>query len=79
MIKIFLLPDTPQSVKEKTKVSSATCADVTRLLFMFENLRLTLAKKHCEWERNKTIISKTFVFFHLLRHLATTSKCLFLN
>ena len=47
-------------IKDK---SIATCADVTRLLLMFENLRLTLAKKRCEWECNKTITSKIFVFF----------------
>ena len=40
--------------------SIATCADVTSLLLMFENLRLTLAKKRCEWECNKTIIFETF-------------------
>ena len=56
-------------IKEK---SIATCADVTHLSLMFENLRLALAKKRCEWECNKTIISKTFVYFHLLRHMATT-------
>ena len=38
----------------------ATCADVTRLLLLFENLRLALAKKRCEWECNKTIISEIF-------------------
>ena len=42
-------------IKDK---SIASCADVTRLLLMFENLRLTLAKKRCEWECNKTIISE---------------------
>ena len=63
-------------IKDK---SIATYADVTRLLLMFENLRLTLAKKRCEWECNKTIFLKTFMFFHLLRHLATTLKCLFSN
>ena len=41
----------------------ATYADVTRLLLLFENLRLTLAKKRCEWECNKTIISETFCVF----------------
>ena len=30
---------------------------------MFENLRLTLAKKRCEWECNKTIISENFCVF----------------
>ena len=40
-----------------------TCADVIRLLLMFENLRLALAKKRCEWECNKTMISeKVYVF-----------------
>ena len=36
--------------------SIATCADVTRLLLMFENLRLALAKKRCEWECNIGVI-----------------------
>ena len=40
-------------IKDK---SIAICADATRLLLMFENLRLTLAKKRCELECNKTII-----------------------
>ena len=37
-------------IKDK---SIATCMDVIRLLLLFENLRLTLAKKRC-----KTDISK---------------------
>ena len=32
------------------------------MLLKFENLRLTLAKKRCEWECNKTIISVFCVF-----------------
>ena len=51
-------------IKDK---SIATCADVTRLLLMFENLRLTLAKKRCEWECNKTIISENFCVFPLVK------------
>ena len=47
-------------IKDK---SIATCADVIRLLLMFENLRLTLAKKRCEWECNNTIISENFCVF----------------
>ena len=47
--------------------SIATCADVTRLLLMFENLRLTLAKKRCEWECNKTIISENFCIFPFVK------------
>ena len=47
-------------IKDK---SIATSADVTRLLFMFENLRLTLAKKRCEWECNKTLVSENFCVF----------------
>ena len=56
---MFLLPtDTPYScIKDKNIM---TCANVTCLLLLFENLRLTLAKKRCEWECNKTIISETF-------------------
>ena len=45
----------------------ATCADVTRLLLMFENLRLTLAKKRCEWERNKTGISENLCVFPIVK------------
>ena len=41
----------------------AICADVTRLILMFENLTLTFAKKRCEWEDNKTIISENFCLF----------------
>ena len=44
-------------IKDK---SIAICAHVTHL---FENLRLTLAKKRCEWECNKTIISENFCDF----------------
>ena len=51
-------------IKDK---SIATCADVTHLLLMFENLRLTLAKKRCEWERNKTIISENFCVFPFVK------------
>ena len=47
--------------------SIATCADVTRLLLMFENLRLTLGKKRCEWECNKTIISENFCVFPFVK------------
>ena len=45
----------------------ATCADVTRLLLMFENLNLTLAKKRREWECNKTIISEIFCVFQSVK------------
>ena len=34
---------------------------------MFENLRLTLAKKRCEWECNKTIISENFCIFPFVK------------
>ena len=47
--------------------SFATCADVTRLLLMFENLRLTLAKKRCQWECNKTIISENVCVFAFVK------------
>ena len=47
--------------------SIATYADVTRLLLMFENLRLTLAKKRCEWECNKTITSENFCVFPFVK------------
>ena len=51
-------------IKDK---SVATCADVTRLLLMFENLTLTLAKKRCEWECNKTIVSENFCVFPFVK------------
>ena len=51
-------------IKDK---SIATCADVTRLLFMFENLSLTLAKKRYAWECNKTIISENFCVFPFVK------------
>ena len=51
-------------IKDK---SIATYADVTRGLLMFENLRLTLAKKSCEWECNKMIISENFCIFPFVK------------
>ena len=51
-------------IKDK---SIATCTDVMRLLLMFENLRLTLTKKRCEWECNKTIISKKNCVFPFVK------------
>ena len=51
-------------IKDK---SIETWADVARLLLMFENLRLTLAKKRCEWECNKTIISENFCVFPFVK------------
>ena len=51
------------SSSDITDKSIATCADVSRLLLMFENLRLTLAKKRCEWESNKRIISENICVF----------------
>ena len=51
-------------IKDK---SIATCADVTRPLLMFESLTLTFAKKRCEWECNKTIISENFCVFPFVK------------
>ena len=34
---------------------------------MIENLTLTLAKKRCEWECNKTIISENFCVFPFVK------------
>ena len=51
-------------IKDKSVV---TCADVTRLLLMFENLTLTLAKKRCEWECNKRLFLKPVVFFPFVK------------
>ena len=51
-------------IKDK---SISTCADVIRLLLMFENLRLTLAKKRCEWECDKPIISENYCVFPFVK------------
>ena len=51
-------------IKDK---SVATCMVVTRQLLIFENLTLTLAKKRCEWECNKTIISENFFVFPFVK------------
>ena len=51
-------------IKDK---SIATCADFILLLLMFEHLRLTLAKKGCEWECNKMIISDNFCVFPFIK------------
>ena len=70
IMKIFLLPtDTVLNssiscIKDK---GIATCADDIRLCFMFENLRLTLPKKRCAWECNKTVISENFCVFPFLK------------
>ena len=63
-------------IKDK---SIATCADVTRLLLMFEHLRLALAKKRCEYECNKTIISENFCVFPFVKTSGYHIKCLFSN
>ena len=55
------------SIKCTKDKSIATCADVTHLLLMFENLRLTSAKKRCEWKCNKTIISENFCVFPFVK------------
>ena len=51
-------------IKDK---SIATCAGIIRLLLMFQNLTLTLAKKRCELEWNKTIISENFCVFSFVK------------
>ena len=51
-------------IKDK---SVATCADVARLLLIFENLTLTLAKERCEWDCSKAIISENFCVFHFCK------------
>ena len=51
-------------IKDK---SIAICADVSRLLLVFETLGLTLAKKRCEWECNQTIISENFCVFPFVK------------
>ena len=37
------------------------------MLLMFENLRLTLAEKRCDWECNKTLISENFCVFPFVK------------
>ena len=54
-------------VKFLSKKELATCADVIRIRLMFENLRLTFAKKRCEWECNKTIISENVCVFPFVK------------
>ena len=66
-------------IRCKKDKSIATCADVTRLLSMFENLRLTLAKKRCEWECNKTMISEIVCVFPFYKTSGYNIKCLFSN
>ena len=51
-------------IKDK---SIETCANVNRLLLMFENLRLTLATKRCEWECIETIISENCCVFPFVK------------
>ena len=56
-------------IKDKSIV---TFANDTRLLLMFENLRVTLAKKRCEWECNRLFLlirlfPKTFAFFPFVK------------
>ena len=51
-------------IKDKIVVK---CADVTRLLLMFENFTLTLAKKRCKWECHITIISENFFVFSFVK------------
>ena len=46
-------------IKDK---SVATCADFTRLLLIFENLTLMLAKKRCKWECNEIVSENFYVF-----------------
>ena len=67
IIKIVCFANRYSSISCIKDKSIATCADVTRLLLMFENLRLTLEKKRCEWERNKTIISKKNLCFPFVK------------
>ena len=51
-------------IKDKSVV---TCADFIRLLFMFENLILKLAKKRCSGSVIKRLFLKTFVFFPFIK------------
>ena len=65
--KSFFVANRYSSISCIKDKSIAACADVTRPLLMFENLRLTLAKKRCEWECNKTIISKNVCVFPFVK------------
>ena len=65
IIKIFFIANRYSSIRCIKDKSIATCTSAIRLLLLFENLRLTLAKKRCEWVCNKTSISETFCVFPL--------------
>ena len=64
LVNRFVHGRVPSPVKDK---SFATYEDVIRLLLMFEILKLTLAKKRCEWGCNKTIISENFCVFTFVK------------
>ena len=66
MIKSFCCKQILLNPLQKDK-SIAACADVTGLLLMFENLRLALAKKRCERECDKTIISENVCVFPFVK------------
>ena len=46
---------------------------------MLENLTLTLARKCCKWECNKTIISENVCVFPFVKTPGYHLKCLFSN
>ena len=66
-LSFFFVANRYSSISRIKDKSIATCADVTHLLLMFENLRLTLAKKRCEWECYNTIISETCCVFPFVK------------
>ena len=63
----FYIANRYPSISYIRDISIAACADVIRLFMLFENLRLTLAKKRCEWKCNKTIISEIFCVFPFVK------------
>ena len=77
--KSFLSPTNSSSISCIKDKSIASSVNVTRLLLLFENLRLALAKKRCECECKNDYFFNLMCFFHQLRHMATFSKCLFSN
>ena len=63
----FFIAKRHSSISFINDKSVTTCTDVTRLLLMFENLTLTLAKKRCEWIAIKRLFLKQNMFFPFVK------------
>ena len=74
--KKFLPTDTPQSVASKTKVSQHARTS-TACYCCLKMLRLTFAKKRCEWQCNKTTYSETFCVFPLVKETKSVTMKIF--